>query len=586
VLYADMVGYSRLIGLDDTGTLKRLRRLRKQIIDPAIEEHGGRVVQTGGDSLLMVFDSVDGAVQCAMQVQRQVPYLDSESSPDRAMRFRIGINIGDAIADGTDLHGDAVNVAVRLQAECPPGGICVTRAVRDHVRHRLDLVFEELGALRLKNIDGPVEAFALNPAKAAVATPGTVAPAGGDALQLPDRPSIAVLPFQNMSGDPEQEYFADGMVEEIIIGLSRVRSFFVIARNSSFAYKGKSPDVRQVGRELGVRYVLEGSVRKAGNRVRITGQLIEAMTGAHLWADRFDGGLEDVFDLQDRVTEAVVMAIEPKIRSAEIERALRKPTENLRAYDLVLRALPHMNSHVRERLQKAVQLLRQATAIDPRCALAYAHLARCLAYLVSSNPPDEEPDTADMVRMAKIAIECANEDPDVLAIAGLIIAQAGGDYEGGIALIEKSLSLYPRCVEALTIGGSLYVHSGNNTKAFEYFLRAERVNPLEGSYIRSFGRAFANFVESRYELALQLIDVSLRDNPAYLPTLRLRVVILGLLGKQEDARNAVQQLLLVAPGWTVSRTQAFFTALLRDSTKKQDWLDRLCEGCRRAGLPE
>jgi adenylate cyclase len=339
VVFADMVGYSRLIGLDDAGTLSRLHALRTNLIDPAIEEHGGRVVQTGGDSLLIVFDSTDGAVRCAVKVQQQVPLHDGDQPSDRAIRFRVGINIGDAIAHGTDLHGDAVNVAVRLQSECPPGGMCVSRSVRDHVHGRLDLAFEELGSLNLKNISRPVEAFLLRPDSAgAKSAERPLVPNTSEALPLRDKPSIAVLPFQNMSSDPGQDYFVDGMTEEIITALSRIPSFFVIARHSAFVYKGASLDVRQVGRELGVRYVLEGSVRKAGDRMRITGQLVEARRGVHLWADRFDAPMTDIFDVQDRITASVVGAIEPKLRQAEIERARRKPANNLQAYDLVLRS--------------------------------------------------------------------------------------------------------------------------------------------------------------------------------------------------------------------------------------------------------
>ena len=254
VVYADMVGYSRLIGLDDTGTLERLRALRSDVIDPAIAEHGGRIVQTGGDSLLIVFESIDGAVRCAVKVQKQVPDYDAGHSPDRTIRFRIGIDIGDAIADGTDLHGDGVIVAARLQAECPPGGVCVSRAVRDHVHDRLDLAFEALGPLNLKNIARPVEAFVVR--SAAIRTKSvehTLVHGTGEDLPLPDKPSIAVLAFTNMSGDPEQEYFSDGIADDIITELSRMRGLFVIARNTSFTYKGDAIDVKQVGRELGVR---------------------------------------------------------------------------------------------------------------------------------------------------------------------------------------------------------------------------------------------------------------------------------------------------------------------------------------------
>src|SRR5271166_492440 len=378
VLYADMVGYSRLIGLDDVGTLERLRTLRGALIDPAIDEHGGWVVQTAGDSLLVVFDSIDGAVRCAVKMQHQIPIHDADQPPDRAIRFRIGINLGDAIADGTDLHGDAVNVAARLQAECPPGGICVTRAVRDHVQGRLGFAFEALGPLDLKNISRPVEAFVVKP-DAAEPKPAK----GHDAVPLPDRPSIAVLPFQNMSGDPEQEYFADGIVEEIITGLSRIQSFHVIARNSSFAYKGKSPDVRQVGKDLGARYVLEGSVRKAAGRVRITGQLIDATSGAHVWADRFEGDLTDTFQLQDQVTVSVVGAIGPKIRMAEIERALRKPTENLEAYDLLLRGRWTYDHGGQDGFEEAARLYRSAIALDPNYAIAYGLLAQALWMIAS-----------------------------------------------------------------------------------------------------------------------------------------------------------------------------------------------------------
>ncbi len=319
-----MVGYSRLIELDDAGTLERLRTLRRNLIDPAIDEHGGKVVQTGGDSLLIVFDSIDGAVQCAVKVQRQIPVHDGDQSPDRAIRFRVGINIGDAIADGTDLHGDAVNVVARLQAECPPGDICVTRAVRDHVRGRIDLVFEELGALNLKNIAYPVEAFVLS-LKATATIPKSVewSVAGNtrEALPLPGKPSIAVLAFTNMSGDVEQEYFSDGVADDIITELSRDHSLFVIARNSSFTYKG-AVDIRRVGSELGVRYVVQGSVRRDIGRVRISAQLIDATTGGHVWAERYDRAVDHVFAVQDEIAEAVATAIRPAVGNAERRRVL------------------------------------------------------------------------------------------------------------------------------------------------------------------------------------------------------------------------------------------------------------------------
>jgi TolB-like protein/class 3 adenylate cyclase len=310
ILAADVAGYSRLMGADEEGTLSRLKLHRRELIDPKIAERRGRIVKTTGDGMLVEFGSVVDAVRCAIDVQRGMAERNAESSDDARIAFRVGINLGDIIIDGDDIHGDGVNVAARLEAIAEPGGICISDAAYQQVRDRLDAAFEDSGEQALKNIARPVRVYR-------VRLNGGPAPAASPALALPDKPSIAVLPFQNMSGDPEQEYFADGMVEEIITALSRFRQLFVIARNSSFTYKGRAVDVKQVGRELGVRYVLEGSVRKAASRVRITGQLIDAATGAHLWADRFDGGLEDVFELQDQITASVVGAIAPKLEQAE-----------------------------------------------------------------------------------------------------------------------------------------------------------------------------------------------------------------------------------------------------------------------------
>ena len=351
VVYADMVGYSRLIGLDDAGTLARLRQLRSDLIDPAIDEHGGRIVQTGGDSLLIAFDSIDGAVRCAVKVQQQVPILDGDHPPDQVIRFRIGINLGDTIADGTDLHGDAVNVAARLQAECPPGGICVTRGVRDHVRDRLDLAFDDLGALELKNISRPVEAFLLRAVETSAGSVRSRSPDGrSHNLPQPGKPSIAVLAFTNMSGDLEQEYFSDGIAADIITELSRNRSLFVIARNSSFTYKGRAVDVKQVARELGVRYVVEGSVRRDGNRIRVSAQLIDAHSGNHIWGERFNRDLTDIFEVQDEITGAITTAINPAISHAERQRAMQKAPENLGAWEAYQQALWHWSKQGSARL--------------------------------------------------------------------------------------------------------------------------------------------------------------------------------------------------------------------------------------------
>ncbi len=356
ILAADVAGYSRLMGADEEGTLERLKALRRELLDPKIAEHKGRIVKTTGDGLLVEFASVVDAVRCAVEVQQAMPERDTGVAADNRIELRIGINLGDMIVGGDDLYGDGINIAARIEALTDAGGVFVSNTVHDHVRDRLPFVFEDLGEQQVKNIARPVRVYRIPIADMAAAKPS---------LALPDKPSLAVLPFQNLSGDREQEYFVDGVVEEIITAISRLPWLFVIARNSSFAYKGKSPDLRQVGRELGVRYVLEGSVRKAGNRVRITAQLIETTTGAHIWADRFDGALDDIFELQDQVASSVVGAIEPKLRQSEIERAGRKPTANLDAWDLYLRALALRYKYTEESICEAIALLKRALAIDP-----------------------------------------------------------------------------------------------------------------------------------------------------------------------------------------------------------------------------
>ena len=380
ILVADVVGYSRLAGADEDRTLSRLRGLRSDLIDPAIDAHHGRVVKRTGDGILIEFRSVVDAVRCAIEVQNGLVERNAGLPPERRIEFRVGIHLGDVVeeADG-DLMGDGVNIAARLEGIAAPGSICLSEDAYRQVKARLDLTVIDLGPTQLKNIAELVRVYSLQVGLPAQAKPA--APAAPDqswpALALPDKPSIAVLPFQNMSGDPEQEYFVDGMVEDIITGLSRIKWLFVIARNSSFTYKGKAVDVRQVGRELGVRYVLEGGVRKAGNRMRITAQLIEAETRAHLWADRFDGALEDVFDLQDRITDSVVGIVEPSLRQSEIERSRRKRPENLDAYDLYLRALPNVTLMTAEGAGIGARLLDDALTLDPNYAAAHAHLAWC-----------------------------------------------------------------------------------------------------------------------------------------------------------------------------------------------------------------
>ena len=366
IFAADVAGYTRLMAGDEAATLATLTAHRV-VMDAIVARCGGRIANTAGDSVLAEFASVFHAVECAQAIQAAIAQHNDALEPRRHMQFRIGIHVGDVIVQAGDLFGDGVNLAARLQALAEPGGICISEAARGHLGGKLQLGWADGGMQQLKNLDQPVRVFH------SIGDLPSVAPAP----PLPDRPSIAVLPFQNMSGDADQDYFADGMVEEITTALSRIRWLFVIARNSSFTYKGRAVDVKQVGRELGVRYVLEGSVRNAGDRVRITGQLIEAATGTHLWADRFDGSVEDVFELQDRVTASVVGAIAPKLEQAEIVRAQRKPTASLDAYDHYLRGMAGIHGWTREANGAAFQSFTRAIELDPGFAAAYGMAARC-----------------------------------------------------------------------------------------------------------------------------------------------------------------------------------------------------------------
>src|SRR5215468_3247157 len=397
ILAADVAGYSRLMGVDEAGTLAQLKAHRRELIDPKIAEHRGRVVKTTGDGILIEFPSVVEAVGCAVELQQSMSERNSDVPGDHRIEFRVGINLGDIIIDGDDIHGDGVNIAARLEAMAEPGMVCLSAAAWEQVRGKVPFGADDLGEHQLKNIERPVRVFRI--------TSGASTTVTRKPLPLPDKPSIAVLPFQNLSGDPEQEYFADGMVEDIITALSRYRWLFVIARNSSFTYKGRAVDVKQVARELGVRYVLEGSVRKAASRVRIAGQLIDGSTGAHLWADRFEGALEDIFDLQDQVTASVVGAIAPRLEQAEIERAKRKPTESLDAYDYYLRGMASSYRWTKEGFSEALRMFYRAIELDPDFASAHGAAAWCYCLRkVSGWMTDREQERAETEMLARRAV--------------------------------------------------------------------------------------------------------------------------------------------------------------------------------------
>jgi adenylate cyclase len=572
ILAADVAGYSRLIGADEEGTLGRLKAVRAELVDPKIAEHKGRIVKTTGDGLLVEFASVVDALRCAVEVQRAMRARNVEAPEDRRINYRIGINVGDIVVEDDDIFGDGVNVAARLEGLAEPGGICVSARVQEDVANRLDLAFENLGEQQLKNIARSVRVYRVSIADTAAAkTP----------LPLPDKPSIAVLPFQNLSGDPEQEYFADGMVEEIITALSRIRWLFVIARNSSFAYKGKSPDLREVGRELGVRYVLEGSVRKGGGRVRITAQLIDAATGAHLWADRFDGSLEDVFDLQDQIATSVAGVIEPTLREAEMHRARRKPTASLDAYDLYLRALAE---YFKERASEAIALAKRAVAIDPSYGPPAAMVGVCRhGQRLRGLGPISKSDVAEAVALARQAIEAGKDDPEALWMGGWALATLAFEQAAGLSAIERSLALNPNSSIAWTFCGWLHGFANRPAPAIDAFERSIRLSPLDPARWGSEGGlGFAHLLAGRYQEAIEWTARAVHVNPRATFIAACQAAACGYLGRSDEARECIRRLAEFVPGFT---TITGFRGAWEQFCSPGA-LDIYLDGLRKAGLAE
>jgi adenylate cyclase len=578
VLAADVAGYSRLMGRDEERTLADLKGARRTLIDPTIAAYRGRIVKTTGDGMLVEFASAVEAARCAVEVQLGMAGQNSDVPLDVRINFRIGIHVGDIISDDNDIFGDGVNIAARLEGIAEPGGICISDDAHRQIRGKVDIAFEDMGPQSLKNIAEPMRAW-----RAGLGGDMPLTAQKNNSAELArtlapsEKPSIAVLPFQNMSGDPEQEYFVDGMVEDIITALSCVRSFFVIARNSSFSYKGKVVDIRQVGRELGVRYVLEGSVRKAGGKVRITGQLIEATTGLHVWTDRFDGDLEDVFDLQDRVTESIVGAIEPNLRQAEIGRARAKPTASLDAYDCYLRALHALYQYTSEGNLLGCRYLEQAIEKDPKYAVAEALLA--VAYAMRQlRGLGQLNDRTRAVELAEDAASLEPNDPVTLRCAGHALAFFG-QHGRGLALLEKAAGI--------NVNGSQVLHSlgwvknyacAEPDRAIEHFERAMRLSPRDPELIGMLnGIAFAHLIAGRNEQALMFAQQNIDASPQFLAGHRMKVAALSILGSLQEAKAAAEVLLKYDPAFTISSLPT-----LRDPDFQQRYWDAL----RAAGLPD
>jgi TolB-like protein/class 3 adenylate cyclase len=542
ILAADVAGYSRLMGTDEEGTLERLKVLRREVLDPKITEHHGRIVKTTGDGMLVEFASVVDAVRCAVEVQQAMAGRYTGVEADNRIELRIGINLGDVIVEGDDLYGDGVNIAARIEALADAGGVFVSNTVHDHVRDRLPFVFEDLGEQQVKNIARPVRVYRVR--DTAAKSPSALVPS---ALPLPDKPSIAVLPFANMSGDPEQEYFADGMVEEIITALSRIRWLFVIARNSTFTYKGQSVDVKQVGRELGVRYVLEGSVRKAGQRVRITGQLIDATTGTHLWADRFDGSLEDVFELQDKVAVSVAGVIEPRLQAAEISRSSERSTDDLTAYDLYLRAYAMFWSSAKH-IPEALRLTKEAIARDPRYGPALAWAAYCCVALIHGNQSENrEANRREGVDFARRALQVAGDDPGVLTNASYALAYFGEDIGAMMALVDRALALNPSFARGWYISGVIKLWAGQPDVAIEHVEASMRLSPRApvGPALGVIGGA--HFFARRFTEAVPKLLLAIQEYSSYIQPYRYLAACYAHMGQFDDAQEIVARLRAISP---------------------------------------
>jgi TolB-like protein/class 3 adenylate cyclase len=585
ILAADVAGSCRLIGIDEEGTLAQLKALRKTLFDPQITDHRGRIVKNTGDGALIEFASVVDAVRCAVEIQRGMAEQNIDVPQVKRIEFRIGIHVGDIIIEDDDIFGDGVNIAVRLEGIAEPGGVSISDDAHRQIRGKVEITFEDMGSQSLKNIVEPMRAWRVRIGPSSSPAMLTKPPSEtAQPLALPDKPSIAVLPFTNMSGDPEQDYFADGMVEEIITALSHFRQLFVIARNSSFTYKGRAVDVKQVGRELGVRYVLEGSVRKAANRVRITGQLVDTATGAHLWANRFHGGLGDIFDLQDQVTESVVGAIAPAVEKAEIERAKRKPTESLDAYAIYLRGLAKLYQFAnRQANDEALRLFNSAIDLDPDFASAYGRAAFCYAFAKTNGWTSvTAKEIAEVKRLAQRAVELGKDDAIALAAAGWALAHIVRDLELGAALIDRALVLNSNSAEAWYYGGWVKIWLGEPEAAIKRFARAMRLNPVDPRLVgMRNGIAHAHFFLGRYDEAASWAAMALQDNPDFQPALRQAAASNAMAGRPEQAHEAMARLRQLNPALRVSTLKD-----VRGPYRRAEDLSLLEEGLRQAGLPE
>jgi len=542
ILAADVAGYSRLIGADEEGTLARLKAHRREVIDPKVAEHRGRIVKTTGDGLLVEFASVVDALRCASEVQATMTERNTAAPADSRIEFRFGIHQGDIVVEDDDIFGDGVNIAARLEGLAEPGGVCVSARVQEDAAGKLDLAFEDIGEQQLKNIIRPVRVFR-------VVAKGSSPPAEiPTALPLPDKPSVAVLPFANLSSDPEQEFFADGVAEDVITALSRYPSLFVIARNSSFTYKGRAVDVKQIGRELGVRYVLEGSLRKSGNRIRVTGQLVEAETGKHVWAERYDRDLVDIFALQDEITEAVTIAIAPAIADAEQQRAMRKPPENLDAWAAYQRGSWHLSKANAEDNALAQKFFQRAIDLDPTFSGGYSGLASAQGTATNFQGRGLLESLSSIEALARRAV--ALDDADAEAHSWLAYAlRRRGDHAGARAEAERALATTPNLAVAHHELAETLIFSGRPKEGLAALDKSIRLDP---HYPRSAARlnqmALGLYFSREYEAAVGAANRAIRVYPDFPMPYRWLAAALGQLDRSEEAKEALERAIAIAPG--------------------------------------
>jgi TolB-like protein/class 3 adenylate cyclase len=580
ILAADVASFAALMERDEEGTFARIGTLRREVIEPRLSEHQGRLVKTTGDGFLIEFASPIAALRCALAIQANLT-----KEPD-TLRLRIGLNLGDVIIeDSGDVYGEGVNVAARLEGLAEPGGILISDKIYREVEGKVEATFEDRGEQQVKNISRPVHVYAVRAAGSlASQRPATASLLQSPVLTLPDKPSIAVLPFQNMSGDAEQDNFADGMVEDITTALSRFKSLFVIARNSSFTYKGKAVDIKQVGRDLGVRYVLEGSVRKAGSRVRIAGQLIDATTGAHLWADRIDGALEDVFDLQDRVTQQVIGAIAPEIDRAEIERANRRPISSVDAVTEFYRGLPHVHRPTTPaNNDAALQHFRNAIALDPNFLPAYGAAAICILWRrVNFWPSDIPKDDALLLSFAERIKELNTEDAFTFDAVGMALFYNALNIDVGRDLNERAIRSNPNFAPAYHSRGWFQVWDGGSDAAitdFEEHLRRSPRDPF--AFNSMIGIAFAHYNASRYTEAAIWADKSIRAFPYFIGGLQIAITCYVEAGRIEDAHRVMAEVLRLHPKWSFSGMRGYRGPIRSPEVREKQWAS-----FRKAGLPE